>query len=85
VNFSFDIGHHGKHGEWIGLVAQLILDGDDIQEAAFRLVRHNADNQTYFCNPAEEPEELSIIQERSKGLGAAFNVVDDRVVIWRKS
>lgn len=84
VNFSFDIGHHGQHGEWIGLVAQLTLNGGDIQEVAFRLVRHNADNQTYFCDPADEAENLTVIKERSAGLGAAFDIEGDRVVVWRK-
>ena len=84
VNFSFDIGHHGQHGEWIGLVVQLTLDGGAIEEAAFRLVRHDADNQTYFCNPANEADDLAVIQKRSAGLGATFDIVDERVVIWRK-
>ena len=57
----------------------------DIQEAAFRLVRHNSDNQTYFCDPTEESDDLAVIQKRSQGLGAAFDIVNDRVVIWRKS
>jgi poly-gamma-glutamate capsule biosynthesis protein CapA/YwtB (metallophosphatase superfamily) len=84
VNFSFDIGHRGVHGPWVGLVPRLVLNDGVIHEAAFRLVRRDEDRQTYFCNPADEKEFLTGLVERSAGLGATFDVQEDRVVIWRR-
>jgi poly-gamma-glutamate synthesis protein (capsule biosynthesis protein) len=42
-SFCFHTGHGGrKHGDWVGIMADLLLDGGKIAKAEFRFVRHNA-------------------------------------------
>ena len=81
-SFSFHTGHGGiKHGDWVGMLARVVTDGREPVEAAFRLVRHNADNETYICDPAKETTALEEIRSRSDAFGTKLSIRDDEVVI----
>lgn len=54
-SFSFHTGHGGRrHGDWLGLMASLSWEGRQLQDAAFRFVRHDAENRTVPRSPACE-------------------------------
>ena len=81
-SFSFHTGHGGlKHGNWVGQLARVVVDGGKVTEAAFRLVRHNEDNETYFCDPAKEGEALGEIRSRSEPFGTTLTVAGEEVTI----
>ncbi len=81
-SFSFHTGHGGlKHGDWVGMLARVVVDKGRTTEAAFRLVRHNEDNETYFCDPAKESAALEEITKRSKVYGTKFTIAGEEVVI----
>lgn len=70
-NFSFHTGHGGrKHGDWVGLLARITLDGKIPARTALRLVRHNDANQTYFCDFDREHEAIDDLAARCERLGA---------------
>ena len=81
-SFSFHTGHgKRKHGDWVGMLARVVVDDGKVSEAAFRLVRHNEANETYFCDPAKESAALEQITSRSKAYGTRFSISGDEVVI----
>jgi poly-gamma-glutamate synthesis protein (capsule biosynthesis protein) len=81
-SFSFHTGHGGlKHGDWVGMLARVVVDSGKVTEAAFRLVRHNEDNETYFCDPAKESEALKDITSRSEPFGTTLTIAGDEVTI----
>jgi poly-gamma-glutamate capsule biosynthesis protein CapA/YwtB (metallophosphatase superfamily) len=82
-NFSFDIGHRAKHGNWIGTFATVEIEDGELSEISFQLVRHNEANETYLCTPGEEPEETENILSRSKYLGTDLSVEDSRILVWK--
>jgi poly-gamma-glutamate capsule biosynthesis protein CapA/YwtB (metallophosphatase superfamily) len=72
-SFSFHTGHGGRrHGDWIGMMAQVEAGQSRIGEARFRFVRHNAQNETVACTLADEGPTLDRIIERSKRFGAGL-------------
>jgi len=69
-NFSFHTGHGGrKHGDWVGLLARVDFEETAPARIAFRLVRHNDANETYFCDLDQEQEAIDDLAARSAGLG----------------
>lgn len=81
-SFSFHTGHYGrKHGDWVGMLARVKLDGGAVKEAAFRLVRHNDDNETYCCDLAREGAALEGITRRTARLKTQLAVGADEVAI----
>ena len=81
-SFSFHTGHGGrKHGDWVGMLARVVIDKSRTTEAAFRLVRHNESNETYFCDPAKEAVALEEITSRSTPLGTKLEIAGDEVTI----
>jgi poly-gamma-glutamate synthesis protein (capsule biosynthesis protein) len=79
-SFSFHTGHGGlKHGDWVGMLARVVLDRGTPSEAAFRLVRHNEANETYFADPKNEGAALEDIASRSKPYGTKFTIEGDEV------
>jgi len=69
-NFSFHTGHGGrKHGDWVGLLARVDFEETAPARIAFRLVRHNDANETYFCDLDREQEAIDDLAARSAGLG----------------
>ena len=74
-SFSFHTGHYGrKHGDWVGMLARVAIDDRKVTEAAFRLVRHNEQNETYVCDPSKETEALEEIRSRSTPLGTTLSI-----------
>jgi len=70
-NFSFHTGHGGRrHGDWVGLLACVTFEGAAPVGTAFRLVRHNDANETYFCDLDRESEAIDELAARSARLGA---------------
>jgi hypothetical protein len=63
------------------MLARVVVDGGRTAEAAFRLVRHNEANETYFCDPSREAEALAGIEKRSAPLGTKLTIRGDEVVI----
>ncbi|HEX2827130.1 MAG TPA: CapA family protein [Burkholderiales bacterium] len=81
-SFSFHTGHYGrKHGDWVGMLARVVIEDGKATEAAFRLVRHNDANETYVCDPAKEEVELGKIEKRTTPLGAKLGIKGDEVTI----
>jgi poly-gamma-glutamate capsule biosynthesis protein CapA/YwtB (metallophosphatase superfamily) len=81
-SFSFHTGHGGRrHGDWIGMMAQVEAGQSGITDASFRFVRHNAQNETVACTLADEGPTLDRIIERSSRLGAPLTSDGDWVRI----
>ena len=81
-SFSFHTGHGGrKHGDWIGLMAEIQLDGADVSQAKFRFVRHNDRNETIIAAPADEADAVAEISAASAALGVRFAVEDECLAI----
>lgn len=69
-NFSFHTGHgRRKHGDWVGILARVLLDGTVPARIACRLVRHNDANETYLCDLNREEQALDQLTESSARLG----------------
>jgi poly-gamma-glutamate synthesis protein (capsule biosynthesis protein) len=65
-SFSFHTGHGGRrHGNWIGMMARVELQGGRIADAGFRFVRHNDANETVLCSLAGEGETLARLTDRA--------------------
>src|SRR5438552_3836188 len=81
-SFSFHTGHGGRrHGDWIGMMAQVEAGQSGITEARFRFVRHNAQNENVLCPLADEGAALDRIIERIARLGARLTPDGDWVRI----
>ena len=80
-NFSFHTGHGGrKHGDWVGLLARVLLEEGAIKRVALRFVRHNDRNETLLRAPGEEPEALRDLTERSARFGTRIAVEGDEAI-----
>jgi poly-gamma-glutamate capsule biosynthesis protein CapA/YwtB (metallophosphatase superfamily) len=81
-SFSFHTGHGGrKHGDWIGLMAEVDLDGTALSRVRFRFVRHNDANETVVRSPAEELDAVAEISAGSGALGTTLQVEDDSIAV----
>ena len=79
-SFSFHTGHGGhKHGDWVGMMADLEFAGRDLKNASFRFVRHNDANETFLCKVADETKDLAEITAASKKRGATLVPEGDAV------
>lgn len=83
-NFSFDLGHHGRHGDWVGFFTTIRLSDAGAEEIFIRFVRHTDSNQTVLRLPADESDALAELAARSSIFGTELMLEDDRVVIWRR-
>ena len=84
-SFSFHTGHGGKkHGDWVGMMARITLDGKAIQSATFQFVRHNDANETVLCALADEQATLMDIRQRSAPFGTQLAPQGDQVSISLK-
>jgi poly-gamma-glutamate synthesis protein (capsule biosynthesis protein) len=80
-SFSFHTGHGGiQHGDWVGMLARVTLDGRTVKRAAFRFVRHNNANETVLIAPKDEPETLAEIAKRSDRFGTKIAAEGDEAV-----
>jgi poly-gamma-glutamate capsule biosynthesis protein CapA/YwtB (metallophosphatase superfamily) len=81
-SFSFHTGHGGRrHGDWLGLMANLFWEGQRLQDAAFRFVRHDAYNRTILCPLAAEGPALDEIAQTSAAFGARLAPRGEEVAI----
>ena len=81
-NLSFQTGHGGrKHEDWIGMVVELTFEGGRITTCDLRFVRHDDDNETFFCRLADEADTLADLTVRSQKLGAVLTPHGDRLRI----
>ena len=70
-SFSFHTGHGGRrHGDWIGMMAEVEAERGGITGARFRFVRHNDRNETVACALSDEGPTLDRLTRRSAALGA---------------
>jgi poly-gamma-glutamate capsule biosynthesis protein CapA/YwtB (metallophosphatase superfamily) len=83
-SFSFHTGHGGRrHGDWIGMMARVELEGGRVADAGFRFVRHNDANETVLCSVAEENETLTRLTDRASRTGTRLEPVGDTIKILR--
>jgi poly-gamma-glutamate synthesis protein (capsule biosynthesis protein) len=81
-NFSFHTGHGGrKHGDWVGMLARVVLEERATQRIALRFVRHNDRNETLLRTPGEEPAALKDLVERSATFGTRIEVQGEEAVV----
>jgi len=85
-SFSFHTGHGGRaHGDWVGMLARLLFDDAALVEVAFSLVRHNARNETFVCDPREDKEAVEQIARRCDKLGTALTISGSELIVWKKT
>ena len=81
-SFSFNIGHRGqKSGNWLAQMARVTFEGGKAVDAAFRWVRHNDANETYFPDPRNETQALEDVASRSKVYGTKLTIEGEEVRI----
>ena len=81
-SFSFHTGHGGlKHGDWVGMLARVTLEGHTVKRAAFRFVRHNDANETVLNAPKDEQDALADIVKRSSRFGSKIAAEGDEAVV----
>jgi len=81
-SFSFHTGHDGiKHGDWIGLMVDLVVDRRGISKTAFRFVRHNEDNETVPAAMENEGATIELLSKHSLPLGAKLEVNDNEIIL----
>jgi poly-gamma-glutamate synthesis protein (capsule biosynthesis protein) len=80
-SFSFHTGHGGrKHGNWVGMLATVTLDGRSVKRSAFRFVRHNDANESVLCPMQDEQETLAEVRKRSERFGTRITADGDEAV-----
>jgi poly-gamma-glutamate synthesis protein (capsule biosynthesis protein) len=81
-SFSFHTGHGGlKHGDWVGMLARVTIEGRSVQRASFRFARHNDANETVLRAPKDEPAALADIVKRSTRFGSKIVAEGDEAVV----
>ncbi len=80
-SFSFHTGHGGlRHGDWLGMLARVELDGRDCVRASFEFVRHNEANETVICDIAAEQPGLDALRRRSSAFAMRLDIEGNAVV-----
>jgi poly-gamma-glutamate capsule biosynthesis protein CapA/YwtB (metallophosphatase superfamily) len=80
-SFSFHTGHGGrKHGDWVGMLARVVIEGRQVERASFRFVRHNDANETVVHSPRDEESVLADLAERSARFGTCIAADGDEAV-----
>jgi len=81
-SFSFHTGHGGKkHGDWLGMLARVSLDGRNCERASFEFVRHNDHNETVICDLSREQAALEVLRERSTAFNTAIRMDGNNAVL----
>jgi len=79
-SFSFHTGHGGRrHGDWIGVMAEVTVEGGAVTGAGFRFVRHNDANETVLCSFAGEGATYDRIAARAADYGTRIEAEGDLV------
>jgi poly-gamma-glutamate capsule biosynthesis protein CapA/YwtB (metallophosphatase superfamily) len=77
-SFSFHTGHGGrKHGDWVGMMATIALNGSSVAGASFQFVRHNDANETVPRRMSDETETFGEIALSSAKFGTKLIEGDD--------
>lgn len=80
-SFSFHTGHGGiKHGNWVGMLARVTLNGGACEKASFEFVRHNDHNETVICDLAGEQATLEALRKRSAPFKTAIKIDGNHAV-----
>lgn len=80
-SFSFHTGHGGRrHGDWIGMMAQVAVEAGRMTQASFRFVRHNDANETVPCPLAAETAALARLTAASANLGTKIEPAGEEAV-----
>lgn len=80
-SFSFHTGHGGRrHGDWIGMMAQVAVEVGRVAQASFRFVRHNDANETVPCPLAAETAALARLTAASANLGTKIEPAGEEAV-----
>jgi hypothetical protein len=83
-NCSFRLGHSGiEHLDWLGQVAVLTFDNDELRRVAFRMVRRNTLNETLWASPSDEVDALTHLRRLCTTFGTELTVDGDEVVVSR--
>lgn len=83
-SFSFHTGHGGrKHGDWLGMLARVTLEGGTCTGASFEFVRHNDANETVICDLAAENAALQALRERSAKFKTTIVIDGNRAVLQK--
>jgi hypothetical protein len=81
-SLSFHTEHGDrKHGDWIGLVAEVDVAGSVLSRAAFRFVRRNDRNETVLCDLANEAEAVAKISAGSAALDTRIHATADKLAV----
>jgi poly-gamma-glutamate synthesis protein (capsule biosynthesis protein) len=81
-SFSFHTGHGGrKHGDWVGMLVRITLEGKSVSKATFQFVRHNDDNETVLCRMQDEENSYADIAKRSERFNTRLALVKDEAAV----
>jgi poly-gamma-glutamate capsule biosynthesis protein CapA/YwtB (metallophosphatase superfamily) len=81
-SFSFHTGHGGvRHGDWLGMMARISWADGALDSAAFRFVRHDAQNRTVPRAPGDEAAAFDEIARDSGARDAALVAQGDWIGI----
>ncbi len=84
--FSFHTGHHGRvFGDWVGLMARVVLEDRAVVKVMCAPVRHNDRNETIIRSAQEEREAMERLAKLSKKLNTTLDISSDEVLVWQKS
>jgi poly-gamma-glutamate capsule biosynthesis protein CapA/YwtB (metallophosphatase superfamily) len=80
-SFSFHTGHGGaRHGDWLGMLAEVRWAQGRVERAGFRFVRHDAENHTVLRPLAEERAAFDELAHASAAFGTRLAAAGDQVV-----
>ena len=76
-------GHGGRaHGDWVGMLANLVFDDSALVKVGFSMVRHNERNETYLCDPGRDKEAVEQITRRCDKLGTTLAISGSELILW---
>ena len=85
-SFSFHTGHNGrKHGDWVGMMPRLDIEGGKLERATLQFVRHNDDNETVLCRLDAEQATLHEIEQGSKSYDTRLEACGDEITVGLES
>jgi poly-gamma-glutamate synthesis protein (capsule biosynthesis protein) len=80
-NLSFHSGHRGVHGDWTGLMVRIPIEHGKVAGASFQFMRHNDNNETFFCALEDEAEALTGMVDGCAAFGTKLAAKGDQVEI----
>jgi poly-gamma-glutamate synthesis protein (capsule biosynthesis protein) len=85
-SFSFHTGHDGRaHGDWVGLLARLTFEEAALGDVAVSLVRHDAGNATYVCDPGQDKPAVEQIMRRCEKHGTTLAIAGTELIVGKGS